>query len=71
MEWLVWIGVALTLAGVAGLARCVQLAYRVRKGGLAPDQARAALQRIVALNMGALGLSALGLAAVVAGILLG
>ncbi|HMO71903.1 MAG TPA: hypothetical protein PKC84_09735 [Paracoccaceae bacterium] len=71
MEWLVWAGVAMTLLGVAGLARCVQLAYRVRKGNLPPDQARATLQKVVALNMGALGLSALGLAAVVAGILLG
>lgn len=71
MEWLIWIGAAIALVGVAGLAWCVALALRARRAGLPDDQMRAALQRVVALNMGALGISALGLMCVVTGILLG
>lgn len=70
MEWLIWIGAALTLAGVAGLMWCIRLAIKARSQG--PDDAavRSALQRVVGLNMAALGVSALGLMAVVAGIVL-
>lgn len=71
MEWLVWIGAAIALLGVAGLAWCVILVTRARRAGLPEDQMRATLQRVIALNMAALGVSALGLMCVVAGILLG
>jgi hypothetical protein len=71
MEWLVWIGTAIALAGVVGLGWCVALAMRARRAGLPQDQMRAALQRVVALNMGALAVSTLGLMCVVLGILLG
>jgi uncharacterized membrane protein len=71
MQALIWIGAALTLTGVAGLAYCVMRAMRARKAGLEDAAMRAELQRIVVINMAALGISALGLAAVVAGILLG
>ena len=71
MEALVWIGAALALAGVAGLVWCILLALRARRSGMADDAMRAALQRVVVLNMAALGVSALGLMCVVAGIILG
>ena len=71
MEALVWIGAALALAGVAGLVWCILLALRARRSGLADAAMRAALQRVVVLNMAALGVSALGLMCVVAGIILG
>lgn len=70
MEALIWIGAVAALAGVAGLIWCIVLAMRARKSGLPDDEMRAALQRVVVLNMGALGVSALGLMLVVAGILL-
>ncbi len=70
MEALIWIGAALTLAGVVGLGWCIRMAVKARSAGLADDAMRAALQRVVTLNMAALGVSALGLMAVVAGILL-
>lgn len=70
MEVLVWIGAALTLAGIAGLAWCIVLAMRLRKAGLPDDALRARLQRLVLLNLGALAVSALGLMAVVMGIAL-
>lgn len=71
MDWLIWIGAAIALAGVAGLVWCIVLALRARRAGLPDDALRARLQQVVVLNMAALGVSALGLMCVVAGILLG
>lgn len=71
MDWLIWIGAAISLAGVAGLVWCILLATRARKAGLSDEEMRARLQRVVMLNMAALGISALGLMCVVLGILLG
>jgi hypothetical protein len=71
MEALVWIGAALALAGVAGLIWCILMALRARRSGMEDEAMRAELQRVVVLNMAALGVSALGLMCVVAGIILG
>ena len=71
MDILIWIGAVLTLAGVGGLAWCIRAALRARRAELDDAAMRAALQRILGLNMAALGVSALGLMSVVAGILLG
>ncbi|WP_444665721.1 hypothetical protein [Cereibacter changlensis] len=71
MDWLIWIGAAISLAGVAGLVWCIMLAMQARKAGLEEEAMRARLQRVVTLNMAALGISALGLMCVVVGILLG
>lgn len=71
MQALIWAGAALTLVGLAGLGYCILRAVRARRAGLDDAEMRAELQRVVAINMGAMGLSALGLAMVVSGILLG
>ncbi len=71
MEWLVWAGSALTLVGIAGLVQCIRLVVAARRAGLGDAALRARLQRIVALNFGALALSALGLGLVIVGVLLG
>jgi hypothetical protein len=71
MQALIWAGAAMTLAGVAGLGYCVLRTIRARRAGLDDAAMRAELQRLIAINMAALGFSALGLASVVAGILLG
>ena len=71
MQAMIWTGAALTVAGVAGLVWCILLALRARKSGMEDDAMRAALQRVVVLNLAALGVSALGLMCVVAGIILG
>ncbi len=68
---LIWSGTAAALAGVAGLVACILMALRARNSAMPDEAKRAALQRVVALNLAALGLSALGLALVVAGIMLG
>jgi hypothetical protein len=71
MQALIWVGAVLTLAGVTALGYCIWRTVRARKAGLTDAALRAELQRVVAINMGALGVSALGLALVVSGILLG
>jgi hypothetical protein len=70
MDWLIWIGAAVSLGGIAGLLRCIQLAMRARTSGLDSTAMRARLQQIVTFNLAALGVSALGLMLVVMGILL-
>jgi hypothetical protein len=71
MQALIWTGAAMTLGGVAGLIYCVLRTLKARKSGLDEAAMRAELQKVVTINMAALGLSALGLGLVVAGILLG
>ena len=70
MDWLIWIGAAVSLGGIAGLLRCIQLALRARRSGLDNTAMRARLQQIVTFNLAALGVSALGLMLVVLGIIL-
>ncbi len=47
------------------------MAVKARKAGLSDADLRKRLQKLVALNMGALMVSAIGLMCVVAGIMLG
>lgn len=68
MDWLIWIGAALTLLGVAGLVWCIVLAMRAKRAGLPDAEMRVALQRVVVLNMAALAVSGLGLMCVVFGV---
>lgn len=70
MEWLVWIGAALTALGLVIIAYCIASALRVRRASLPDAETRSRLQRIVYLNMGALLISALGLMSVVLGVML-
>ena len=70
MDWLIWTGAAVTLLGVAVLIWCVMAIARARAAGLPETELRAKLQRVIALNVGALALSAIGLMMVVIGIVL-
>lgn len=70
MENLIWIGALVTLIGLAGLIWCIVKVQKARNQGLDDADLKAALQKVVALNMGALFLSAIGLMMVVIGILL-
>lgn len=71
MQSLIWAGAAMTLVGLAGLIYCILRAARAKRAGLDDAAMRAELQRVVTINLAAVGVSALGLAAVVAGIMLG
>ncbi|MGB3176969.1 MAG: hypothetical protein WBC68_04785 [Albidovulum sp.] len=70
MEWMIWVGAIVTLAGLAALIWCILGVNRARRAGLSDAELRARLQKAVTLNLGALLLSALGLIMVVMGIAL-
>jgi hypothetical protein len=70
MEMIVWIGAALTLAGVGMLVWCIVSVAKAKRAGLTEDALKVRLQKIVALNLAALGVSGLGLATVILGIVL-
>lgn len=70
MDGLIWGGAAVTLLGLAGLIWCIAKVASAKRAGLADDALRARLQRVVALNLGALLVSALGLMMVIVGIFL-
>lgn len=70
MEFLIWIGAALTLAGVALLVNCILMARKAQKSGGTDEEIHARLQKVVMINMLALMLSAIGLGAVTIGIIL-
>jgi len=70
MENLIWIGAIVSLVGVAGLVWCVLIALRAKRDGLEGAEFQAVMQKVTAINMGALCISAIGLIMVVVGILL-
>ena len=70
MEILIWLGAAVTLAGLALLVWCILRVVRARRAGLSDEELRGALQRILPVNTGALFLSVIGLMLVVLGITL-
>ncbi|MCK0167414.1 hypothetical protein MWU52_07640 [Jannaschia sp. S6380] len=70
MTALIWIGGAMTVAGLAGLVCCIVIAARARSRGLEGAAMEERLRRLVALNLGALAVSALGLMLVVTGVIL-
>ncbi|AJE48102.1 hypothetical protein [Celeribacter indicus] len=71
MEWLIWLGAVLTLAGIGLLVYCIVAAMKAKRLGGSEEEIRGRLQKVVALNMGALLISAIGLGAVTIGIILG
>lgn len=71
MEWLIWLGAAISVAGLAGLFWCIWTVWRAKRAGLADDALKERVRRVIPLNMGALLLSVLGLILIVMGIVLG
>ncbi|NNE80624.1 MAG: hypothetical protein HKN18_10165 [Silicimonas sp.] len=71
MDSLIWIGALVTLVGLGGLIWCILTVQKARRAGLDDAAMKTRLQKVVAVNMGALFLSAVGLMMVVVGILLG
>ncbi|MCB2111194.1 MAG: hypothetical protein H6895_09495 [Defluviimonas sp.] len=70
MDWLIWTGAAVVVAGLALLVTAILRVARDRNAGLDDAALRARLQRAIAVNFAALLLSALGLMMVVLGITL-
>ena len=71
MDWLVWTGTGLAAIGLLALCYCIVAAIAAKRANLPDEELRARLQRVVAINMGALLISVLGLMSVVVGVFLG
>lgn len=70
MNWLVIPGAIVSAIGLVGLIASAVNVVQAKKQGLDEDALRAKLQRVMALNMGALFLSVIGLMMVVVGVLM-
>ncbi|MEM8787642.1 MAG: hypothetical protein AAGE76_05235 [Pseudomonadota bacterium] len=68
MTWLVILGVVVVGIGLAGLVVCIRKAPAIRTEK--PEDARARLQGLVALNLASVSIAGLGLACVVMGLIL-
>ncbi len=71
MDGLVLAGAALSILGLGAIVWCIVAVWRAKRAGLDDAALRARLQRVVALNLGALFTSAIGLGMIAAGLLLG
>jgi hypothetical protein len=71
MEWLVWGGASVSFVGLCGLVLSIIRVARARKSGLPDAELRAAVQKVMPLNLGSLFLSVIGLMLVILGIFLG
>ncbi|TKZ21345.1 hypothetical protein FAP39_06285 [Shimia litoralis] len=71
MEWLVWSGALISSIGLVGLVVSILKVAKARKAGLSDEELRAAVQKVMPLNLGALFLSVIGLMIVIVGIFLG
>lgn len=70
MGWLVIAGSVLAVLGLCLLGYCIYAAMAAKRAGLDDEAMRARLQKVVAINMGALFLSTIGLMTVVLGVFL-
>lgn len=71
MDTLVWIGAALSVVGLIGLVYSILRVVRAKRANLSDDDLRAAVAKVMPINMGALAVSVLGLMLVIVGIFLG
>lgn len=70
-EIIVWVGVTLSVLGLAGLIWSIIRVIRARRSGLEDEELRAAVAAVLPLNLGALFLSVIGLMLVMLGVFLG
>lgn len=70
MDWLIWLGSAISALGIIGILLSVLRVLMARRANLPDDELRERIRRILPLNVGALFLSMIGLAMVIVGIIL-
>ena len=71
MDGLIWSGAAVSCLGLLGLVVSIIRVNRARKAGLDDKGLRAAVQKVLPLNLGSLFLSVIGLMMVIVGIFIG
>ena len=67
---LIWAGAALTLAGLMLLLWCIWRVFKAKRANLSDEDLRAAVQKVVPINLGALLMSVFGLMLVIVGVFL-
>mgnify|MGYP000364771029 CR=1 FL=1 len=67
---LIWAGAALTLAGLMLLLWCIWRVFTAKRANLSDEDLRAAVQKVVPINLGALLMSMFGLMLVIVGVFL-
>ena len=70
-EIMIWVGVALSVAGLAGLVWSIIKVARARRANLSDEELRVVVKSVLPLNLGSLFLSVIGLMLVMLGIALG
>lgn len=70
MEFLIWIGAATSLVGLAGILWCIYAVWTAKRDCSDDEALRARIRKMVPLNAAALLLSVIGLMLVVTGVLL-
>ena len=68
MEWVIWVGAAVSLFGLGGLLYCIKRVWSARNAGLSDDELKDVLRQVVPINTGSLFLSMFGLMIVGMGI---
>lgn len=70
LDALIWGGAALTLIGLVLLVWCIFKVIGAKRAGLSDEDLRAAVQKVIPLNLGALLMSMFGLMLVIVGVFL-
>lgn len=70
MEYMVWIGAAISALGLAGIIYSILLVRRARKTAENDEALRQEIAKVVPINLGALFVSVLGLMCVAIGVFL-
>ena len=68
---LIWAGALISIVGLTGLVLSIVQVNRARRANLSDEDLRAAVQKALPLNLGALFLSVIGLMLVIVGVFLG
>lgn len=67
---LIWVGAGLTLLGLLVLVWCILRVFKAKRANLSDEDLRAAVQKVVPINLGALLMSMFGLMLVIVGVFL-
>lgn len=70
MEFIIWIGAALSVIGLLGIGYSIVAVTKAKRAGLPDEELRARIAKILPINLGALFVSMIGLMAVIVGVIL-
>ena len=70
MEFIIWIGAALSVIGLLGIGYSIVAVTKAKRAGLPDEELRARMTKILPINLVALFVSMIGLMAVIVGVIL-